>query len=102
MPTEARLSVTRFNGSPPLEFRSPERAPRQVFVELCGPGRAVSGPIALFPKRCTSNDGDVAVQGVDLVHRFWRICLLYREIGLGQVMTVQDSDEICPFVWSSD
>ena len=57
---------------PPLDFKSPERAPRQVLVELCGPARAVSGLIALFPERCAANDGDVAVQGVDLVHRVRR------------------------------
>jgi hypothetical protein len=79
-------------------FTSSERTPRQVFLKFDGPRGAMSDPVFPFLERRPAYDGDIALEGVDLVYDIGRVGFLKHKVGLGQLVTVQDGNEIRFFV----
>jgi hypothetical protein len=49
-------------------IHSSERTPRQVFLKFDGPRGAMSDPVFPFLERRPAYDGDIALEGVDLVY----------------------------------
>jgi hypothetical protein len=59
----------------------------------------MSDPVFPFLERRHANDGDIALERVDLVHDVGRGGFLKQKVALVNAVTMQDGNEIRPFIW---